>query len=75
MFGDKDADGFYRGECSGRVGFIPCNMVSEIQVDDPELEEQLLQEVQQNGTTSNSAISEQLSGMSDMHSLQLSQTR
>ncbi|XP_045172088.2 peripheral-type benzodiazepine receptor-associated protein 1-like isoform X4 [Mercenaria mercenaria] len=61
VFGDKDADGFYRGECQGRVGYIPCNMVSEIQVDDPELEEQLLQEVQQNGTMSNSAISEQLS--------------
>ncbi|XP_052272228.1 peripheral-type benzodiazepine receptor-associated protein 1-like isoform X3 [Dreissena polymorpha] len=46
VYGDKDADGFYRGECAGRVGYIPCNMVSEIQVDDPELEEQLLKEVQ-----------------------------
>jgi DNA-binding Lrp family transcriptional regulator len=40
-------------------------MVSEIQVDDPELEEQLLQEVQQNGTMSNSALSEQLSGIGE----------
>ena len=62
MYGDKDADGFYRGECGGRIGYIPCNMVSEIQVNDPELEEQLLLEVQDNGTMANSALSEQLSG-------------
>ncbi|XP_052800105.1 peripheral-type benzodiazepine receptor-associated protein 1-like isoform X4 [Mya arenaria] len=61
IYGDKDADGFYRGECAGRIGYIPCNMVSEIQVDDPELEEQLMREVQENGSLANSAISEQLS--------------
>ncbi|CAG2104011.1 unnamed protein product, partial [Medioppia subpectinata] len=33
IFGDKDADGFYRGEANGRVGFVPCNMVSEVQYD------------------------------------------
>ena len=63
VYGDKDADGFYRGECGGRVGFIPCNMVSEIQVDDPELEEQLLKEVQENGTVADSAVTAQLSGI------------
>ncbi|KAL4223562.1 benzodiazepine receptor binding [Mactra antiquata] len=61
VFGDKDPDGFYRGECAGRIGYIPCNMVSEIQVDDPELEQQLMREVQDSGSMSNSAISEQLS--------------
>ncbi|KAH9525760.1 RIMS-binding protein 2, partial [Bulinus truncatus] len=44
VFGDKDADGFYRGESHGRRGYIPCNMVSEVQIDDPDLVEQLLKE-------------------------------
>lgn len=31
VYGDKDADGFYRGEATdGRSGFVPCNMVSEV---------------------------------------------
>ncbi|XP_027560740.1 peripheral-type benzodiazepine receptor-associated protein 1 isoform X7 [Neopelma chrysocephalum] len=42
--GDKDADGFYRGECAGREGYIPCNMVSEVQVDSDELKKQLLKQ-------------------------------
>ncbi|NWI88225.1 RIMB1 protein, partial [Pitta sordida] len=42
--GDKDADGFYRGECAGREGYIPCNMVSEVQVDNTELKKQLLKQ-------------------------------
>ncbi|GIX90626.1 hypothetical protein CDAR_400863 [Caerostris darwini] len=33
IHGDKDADGFYRGESNGRVGLVPGNMVSEVQVD------------------------------------------
>ncbi|XP_030648809.1 peripheral-type benzodiazepine receptor-associated protein 1 [Chanos chanos] len=44
VYGDKDADGFYRGESGGRHGFVPCNMVSEIQVDDEETRDQLLQQ-------------------------------
>lgn len=32
VFGDKDPDGFYWGEAAGRGGFVPCNMVSEVQV-------------------------------------------
>uniref|UniRef100_H3BAH8 RIMS-binding protein 2 n=1 Tax=Latimeria chalumnae TaxID=7897 RepID=H3BAH8_LATCH len=43
VHGDKDADGFYRGESVGRTGYVPCNMVSEIQVEDEEIREQLLQ--------------------------------
>ncbi|NXC00976.1 RIMB1 protein, partial [Orthonyx spaldingii] len=42
--GDKDADGFYRGECSGREGYIPCNMVSEVPVESSELKQQLLKQ-------------------------------
>lgn len=42
VHGDKDADGFYRGECGRRLGYVPCNMVSEIQVDDEETRQQLL---------------------------------
>ena len=31
VYGEKDADGFYRGESSdGRAGYVPCNMVSEV---------------------------------------------
>ncbi|XP_041807847.1 RIMS-binding protein 2 [Chelmon rostratus] len=42
VYGDKDPDGFYRGESCGRLGFVPCNMVSEIQVEDEETRQQLL---------------------------------
>ncbi|XP_055358169.1 peripheral-type benzodiazepine receptor-associated protein 1 isoform X4 [Betta splendens] len=44
VYGDKDADGFYRGESGARLGFVPCNMVSEIQVEDEETRQQLLQQ-------------------------------
>ena len=44
VYGDKDADGFYQGESAGRLGFVPCNMVSEIQVEDEETRQQLLQQ-------------------------------
>ncbi|XP_066492584.1 peripheral-type benzodiazepine receptor-associated protein 1 [Tiliqua scincoides] len=44
VYGHKDADGFYRGECAGRTGFIPCNMVSEVQVDSSCARQQLLQD-------------------------------
>ncbi|XP_068455823.1 peripheral-type benzodiazepine receptor-associated protein 1 isoform X2 [Clinocottus analis] len=44
VFGDKDADGFYRGECAGHLGYVPCNMVSEIQVEDEETRQQLLRQ-------------------------------
>ena len=32
VYGEKDADGFYWGEAGSRSGFVPCNMVSEVQV-------------------------------------------
>ncbi|XP_058483285.1 peripheral-type benzodiazepine receptor-associated protein 1 isoform X12 [Solea solea] len=44
VHGDKDADGFYQGESGGRLGYVPCNMVSEIQVEDEETRQQLLQQ-------------------------------
>ncbi|XP_068186489.1 peripheral-type benzodiazepine receptor-associated protein 1 isoform X3 [Antennarius striatus] len=44
VHGDKDPDGFYRGESAGRLGLVPCNMVSEIQVEDEETRQQLLQQ-------------------------------
>ncbi|XP_013359181.1 PREDICTED: RIMS-binding protein 2 isoform X8 [Chinchilla lanigera] len=44
VYGDKDADGFYRGETCARLGLIPCNMVSEIQADDDEMRGQLLRQ-------------------------------
>lgn len=31
VFGDKDADGFYWGELRGRRGYVPHNMVSEME--------------------------------------------
>uniref|UniRef100_A0A8C4Y2W8 Peripheral-type benzodiazepine receptor-associated protein 1 n=1 Tax=Gopherus evgoodei TaxID=1825980 RepID=A0A8C4Y2W8_9SAUR len=42
--GNKDADGFYRGECAGRAGYIPCNMVSEVQVESEEVRKELLKQ-------------------------------
>ncbi|XP_052751933.1 peripheral-type benzodiazepine receptor-associated protein 1 isoform X6 [Galleria mellonella] len=30
VWGDKDADGFYWGECRGRRGYVPHNMVMEV---------------------------------------------
>ncbi|XP_046144124.1 uncharacterized protein LOC114870940 isoform X1 [Osmia bicornis bicornis] len=30
VYGEKDADGFYWGECHGRRGYVPHNMVEEI---------------------------------------------
>ncbi|KAM4619784.1 peripheral-type benzodiazepine receptor-associated protein 1 [Polymixia lowei] len=44
VYGDKDADGFYRGESCGHLGYVPCNMVSELQVEDEETQQQLLQQ-------------------------------
>ncbi|KAF6082742.1 RIMS binding protein 2 [Phyllostomus discolor] len=44
VYGDKDADGFYRGETCARSGLIPCNMVSEIHADDEEMMEQLFRQ-------------------------------
>ncbi|CAL4059253.1 unnamed protein product [Meganyctiphanes norvegica] len=44
VFGDKDPDGFYWGEASGRSGYVPCNMVSEVQVDDDRVAQELLKE-------------------------------
>lgn len=31
VVGEKDGDGFYWGEAGGKSGFVPCNMVSEVQ--------------------------------------------
>uniref|UniRef100_A0A8C5B0F4 SH3 domain-containing protein n=1 Tax=Gadus morhua TaxID=8049 RepID=A0A8C5B0F4_GADMO len=45
VYGEKDADGFYRGESAGRHGYVPCNMVSELQVEDEETRQQLLHAV------------------------------
>ncbi|XP_060048737.1 RIMS-binding protein 2 isoform X8 [Erinaceus europaeus] len=44
VYGDKDADGFYRGETCARLGLIPCNMVSEIRAEDEEMVAQLLRQ-------------------------------
>ncbi|ELU13740.1 hypothetical protein CAPTEDRAFT_169221 [Capitella teleta] len=44
IYGDKDPDGFYLGEACGHRGLVPCNMVSEVQVDDPDIAAQLLRE-------------------------------
>uniref|UniRef100_A0A3Q3JUS2 RIMS-binding protein 2 n=1 Tax=Monopterus albus TaxID=43700 RepID=A0A3Q3JUS2_MONAL len=44
VYGDKDTDGFYRGEVRGRMGLIPCNMVSEIRAEDEEIMDQLIKQ-------------------------------
>ncbi|UJR37905.1 hypothetical protein I4U23_030593 [Adineta vaga] len=43
IYGDQDADGFYIGQTeNGRTGYVPSNMVSEVQLDDAEIEAHLL---------------------------------
>uniref|UniRef100_A0A4W5P0W3 RIMS-binding protein 2 n=1 Tax=Hucho hucho TaxID=62062 RepID=A0A4W5P0W3_9TELE len=45
VYGDKDTDGFYRGEIrGGRMGLLPCNMVSEIRAEDEETMNQLIKQ-------------------------------
>lgn len=44
VYGDKDTDGFYKGEVRGRMGLIPCNMVSEIRAEDEETMDQLIKQ-------------------------------
>ncbi|KAM3933647.1 peripheral-type benzodiazepine receptor-associated protein 1 isoform 2-T2 [Leptodactylus fuscus] len=44
VFGDKDADGFYQGQCAERTGYIPCNMVSELHIESEEVRIQLLKQ-------------------------------
>ena len=46
VFGEKDGDGFYWGEAGTRAGFVPCNMVSEVQVDDERVARELLKDDQ-----------------------------
>ncbi|XP_028566166.2 peripheral-type benzodiazepine receptor-associated protein 1-like [Podarcis muralis] len=42
VIGHQDADGFYRGECEGKKGYIPCNLVSEMYIESKEVKEHLL---------------------------------
>uniref|UniRef100_A0A8D0G4X5 SH3 domain-containing protein n=1 Tax=Sphenodon punctatus TaxID=8508 RepID=A0A8D0G4X5_SPHPU len=44
VYGDKDVDGFYRGECAGKIGYIPCNMVSEVCVENNKVKKDLLKQ-------------------------------
>eukprot|EP00095_Tigriopus_kingsejongensis_P012128 maker-scaffold560_size136926-snap-gene-0.23 protein:Tk12128 transcript:maker-scaffold560_size136926-snap-gene-0.23-mRNA-1 annotation:"rims-binding protein 2-like" len=44
IHGEKDADGFYWGETGNKKGYVPCNMVSEVQVDDEHVAEELFKE-------------------------------
>lgn len=67
IYGDQDADGFYIGECNGHRGLVPSNMVSLVEVDDPDLALQLLREGNQslvaNGSVSSSRASSRTSGV------------
>ncbi|KAM9100278.1 RIMS-binding protein 3A-like [Sarcophilus harrisii] len=44
VWGDLDPDGFYHGECCGRMGYIPGDMVSEVQVEGSDVLKQLLRQ-------------------------------
>ena len=73
IFGEQDADGFYYGETNGKFGYIPCNMVSEVQVNDPDVVKQLLNDSntkqnnetqkQRNKNSSSSSFSSQNNAM------------
>lgn len=58
IYGEQDQDGFYYGESQGESGFIPCNMVSEVQVDDSFILQQLLSEI--NGAPSSKSNNNQM---------------
>jgi RIMS-binding protein 2 len=45
IYGDQDSDGFYFGESQGKSGYVPFNMVSEVQVEDPSILQQLLNDI------------------------------
>ncbi|XP_072271742.1 peripheral-type benzodiazepine receptor-associated protein 1 [Pyxicephalus adspersus] len=42
VFGEKDTDGFYQGKHGERTGYIPCNMVSELHIENEEIRRELL---------------------------------
>lgn len=67
IYGDQDADGFYVGDCNGQRGLVPSNMVSMVEVDDPDIALQLLrqscQQALTNGSLSSSRASSRTSGM------------
>ncbi|KAF7646150.1 hypothetical protein LDENG_00192360 [Lucifuga dentata] len=44
VFGDKDPDGFYRGESGGLSGYVPGNMVAEVPVGDEHMKHLLVQQ-------------------------------
>ncbi|XP_075052698.1 peripheral-type benzodiazepine receptor-associated protein 1 isoform X3 [Mixophyes fleayi] len=44
VFGDKDTDGFYQGKYEERTGYIPCNMVSELHIQNEEVRMHLLRQ-------------------------------
>lgn len=49
MFGDKDQDGFYYGELRGVRGYVPHNMVSELDEHGAPIGQQGMQQQQQQG--------------------------
>ena len=55
VYGEKDADGFYWGEANGLKGYVPCNMVSEVQVDDEKVAEELFKEQSSNNVNGQSS--------------------
>lgn len=42
VYGERDSDGFYKGEINGRIGYVPCNLVSEVQLEDKDIPQHLL---------------------------------
>ncbi|KAM9811302.1 RIMS-binding protein 2-like [Syngnathus typhle] len=44
VFGDKDSDGFYRGESGGLWGYVAGNLVAEVPVDDRDLKHLLMRQ-------------------------------
>ncbi len=54
IFGEKDSDGFYWGEGGNRSGYVPCNMVSEVQVDDDHVAEELFKEQSKSNSSTTS---------------------
>ena len=45
VYGEQDSDGFYFGESQGKCGYVPYNMVSEVQVEDSYILDQLMTDI------------------------------
>jgi len=67
VFGDPDADGFYYGECKGKRGLVPGNIVAMVEVDDAEAAMQLLRDSSVSAAADSSVTSSRASSQTSSY--------